>query len=233
MIRAIMFDLDGTLLPINEKDFIKSYFSLLYKKVEHLGYQKEELMKMIWMGITKMINNDGKEYNEKIFWDFFKQIYGDRVIKDKEVFDDFYLNEFKLLKEVCNENVYARKIVDYCNENFDYVILATNPFFPRNATLTRMEFVGLNENDFDYISTYENSKYCKPNSSYYKELLEKFNLRSDEVIMIGNNVKEDYYAASSIGIKTYLVGDYIINDDNLDSPKIYKMEDVIDLIRTC
>ena len=59
MIKAVFFDLDGTLLPMNEDEFVKYYFGFLCQKVAHLGYDKEELVKVIWAGTKAMIKNDG------------------------------------------------------------------------------------------------------------------------------------------------------------------------------
>lgn len=38
MIKAILFDLDGTVLPMNEEEFTKGYFGLLCKKLVSYGY---------------------------------------------------------------------------------------------------------------------------------------------------------------------------------------------------
>ena len=64
------------------------------------------------------------------------------------------------------------------------VILATNPIFPREAVLSRLSWIDLTQDDFDYITTYEISHYCKPNPDYYKEILENCNLQPAECVMI-------------------------------------------------
>ena len=87
VIKAIFFDLDGTLLPMNEKEFTDIYFSLLYKKVSSLGYTKENLIDTIWNGTKLMYKNDGSKTNEKAFWDYFENINGKEKLKDKEIFD--------------------------------------------------------------------------------------------------------------------------------------------------
>ena len=50
-----------------------------------------------------------------------------------------------------------------------------------------MSYVGLTFDDFDYVTTYENSHNCKPNPQYFIDLLNKFNLKPSEVILFGNN----------------------------------------------
>ena len=49
---------------------------------------------------------------------------------------------------------------------------------------------------------------------YFKVLLEKFNLKSDEVIVFGNNDFEDGDCASALGLKVYLIDGYLIHSSN-------------------
>ena len=54
MIKAVFFDLDGTLLPLDEESFTKIYFSLLCKRMYPLGYNPEKLIDVIWKGTKAM-----------------------------------------------------------------------------------------------------------------------------------------------------------------------------------
>ena len=232
MLKAVFFDLDGTLLPLDEDLFIKIYFKLLCDKLSPLGYESEKLVSVIWQGTKKMYANDGKISNEEVFWNNFKDNYGVEKLNDKKIIDEFYLNEFKEVKKSCEENPLARKIVTFCKENNLQVILTTNPVFPKVATLTRMSFVNLYENDFDYITTYENSFYTKPNPKYFLKILEKFNLKPEEVVLFGNNTLEDGDCSNACEIKCYMVGNYIINHDkSVGEYEHINMEDVIQTIK--
>ena len=102
--------------------------------------------------------------------------------------------------------------VQAAREKAGKVILATNPIFPKVAVDTRLSWLGLKASDFDLVTTYENSCHCKPNPAYYREILYAMNLEPWNCVMIGNDIKEDYNAAVSIGIKTYIVKDYAIGD---------------------
>lgn len=93
-----------------------------------------------------------------------------------------------------------------------------------------MSFIGLNEDDFDYVTTYENTSFAKPNPKYFEMLLNKFNLKPEEVILFANNTTEDYACASKANIKCYLVGNHIIGDvSNLD---LIKMDEIIPVIES-
>lgn len=111
------------------------------------------------------------------------------------------------------------------------VIIASNPIFPIVATKARMVWAGLNPNDFIDITAYENSCYAKPNLQYYEMILERNNLKPEEVIMIGNDVREDMIV-NKLGIDSYLITDCLLNLDNEDINK-YKhgnFEEIMNLV---
>ena len=62
--KIIFFDLDGTLLPMNQDYFLKLYFSSISKRLCFSGYEPEKLIKTIMLGTKSMILNDGKDTNE-------------------------------------------------------------------------------------------------------------------------------------------------------------------------
>ena len=95
------------------------------------------------------------------------------------------------------------------------VALATNPLFPAVATLSRIQWAGLNPEDFELVTTYENSRFCKPNPDYYREILGKLKLDGEECLMVGNDVGEDMIARR-LGMKVFLLTDCLINKDNAD-----------------
>ena len=210
MLKAVLFDLDSSLLPMNEDEFTKGYFKLLCKKLMPLGYDSEKLVGAIWDGTKCMVKNDGSKTNEEVFWNRFQQIYGSEKIKDKQVVDSFYTEEFNKTKAFCEPNPYAKQIVDFVRSLGLKVILATNPIFPLSGINTRLGFIGLDKDDFDYVSSYEVSHYSKPNPKYYIEILEKNGLKPEEVIMFGNNEVEDCEASELARIKSYLVGEHLI-----------------------
>ena len=229
-IRAIFFDLDGTLAPLEEKKFVQLYMTLLGKKAIEYGYDGDKFIKAIGKGTMAMFSNDGLITNEQLFWKIVNESFP--TIND-EMFIDFYKNEFKQTLITVGENQFAKQIVDFCKENFEFVVLSTNPLFPLTATKQRMEKVGLKEEDFDFVTAYENSSYCKPNPEYFISLLNKFGLKSDEVLVIGNNDYEDGECAFKAGIKCVLIGDNLIHDERckMTFPH-YKMEDVISFLKT-
>ena len=77
MIKNILFDLDGTLLPMDMEKFTQGYFKRLVMKAAPRGYEPEKLIKSVWAGTAAMVKNNGGITNEEAFWNKFSEIYGE------------------------------------------------------------------------------------------------------------------------------------------------------------
>lgn len=214
-ITTVLFDLDGTLLPMDQDIFIKTYFGHLAAKLAPIGFEPEKLIKTIWNGTMAMIANDGSRTNEDAFWEFFTQVYGPESLVHKPFIDSFYSNEFSRVRDVCGFAPTAKEIVDSLKAAGKTVVLATNPIFPAVATKNRIRWAGLTPEDFVLYTTYENSSFCKPNPKYYTEILEKIGRRPEECLMVGNDVGEDMIT-ESMGMKVFLLTDCLINKTEND-----------------
>ena len=215
MIKNILFDLDGTLLPMDQDKFANGYFSRLVKKLAPLGYDPKKTVDGIWAGTAAMVKNNGDCTNEQAFWNKFGEIFGEKAIKDKPVFDEYYRVEFQDVKTDCGFNTQAAGTVKKLEKDGFKLILATNPIFPAVATESRIKWAGLDKDDFLLYTTYENSHYCKPNPDYYREICEKLSLNPTECLMVGNDVEEDA-AAEKLGMRVFLLTDCLINKKGKD-----------------
>ena len=214
-ITTVLFDLDGTLLPMDQDVFVKDYFTRIAGKVAPAGYEPKKLIELIWRGIAAMVKNDGSKTNEAAFWEYAGSVYGERIMQDKHLFDEFYEKEFDKIKAVCGYDPAAAEIVYNLKERGFRVVLATNPIFPARATRWRIQWAGLKPEDFEIYTTYENASYCKPNLKYYQSILEKLQVRPEECLMVGNDVGEDMIA-EKLGMKVFLLTDCLINKAETD-----------------
>lgn len=207
--KAILFDLDGTLLPLDEKLFVDIYFTELSKVFSEYNIESNKFVEAIWTATHEIIKNDGKRTNEEAFWEKFKSIINIDLSNVKEVLEKFYANEFfTKLKKCSTENNLAKVAVNLAKKNGRKVVLATNPVFPIDA-LVRLKWTGLDIDDFDYVTHYSNSSFSKPNPKYYLDLCKKLNVEPKDCLMIGNDERQDIFAASSAGMNCYLVTDYL------------------------
>ena len=208
--KAILFDLDGTLLPMDQEIFIKAYIGGLVKAALPAGYEPKALANAIQAGTYAMVKNKGERTNEEVFWDYMISVYGKTVIDDLSLFDEFYRTEFQKVKDFCGFEPRIREIIDLVKSKGFRVALATNPLFPKIATESRIRWAGLDVGDFEFFTSYENSHYSKPNPDYYREVLAKIALPAEECVMVGNDADEDT-VAEKLGMKVFLLTDCLIN----------------------
>lgn len=214
-IKAVLFDLDGTLLPMDQDTFTKDYFSRLAKKLEPFGYAPENVIKSVWAGVKAMVMNDGSHTNEELFWDCFSKVLGEDILGKKPLFEEFYKTDFQKVKNSCGFNSKSAAVVKMLKEKGYRIALATNPIFPSVATESRIRWAGLEPSDFEFYTTYENSRHCKPNTAYYTDILNILGLKTEECIMVGNDVGEDMIA-EKLGMKVFLLTECIINKAEAD-----------------
>lgn len=215
MITTCFFDLDGTLLPMDQDIFVKSYLSRLTKKMAPHGYAPETLIKAVWAGTAAMVQNDGSVTNEVVFWNLFNKLFGRDTRADEPLFEAFYREEFQQVRLDCGFDPRAAEAIREIKAMGLRTVLATNPLFPPIATRSRIRWAGLDPEDFEWITTYDNSSHCKPNPDYYREILDKLDLKAAECLMVGNDVTEDM-VAGTLGMKVFLLTDCLINRDNVD-----------------
>ena len=232
MIKVIMFDLDGTLLPMNQDSFVRAYFGGLAKKLEPFGFSPEEVVNAVTRGVGAMMKNDGTLTNEEVFWNKFSELLGEQIRDYMELFEDYYKNEFQQVRHVCGFDEKAKKVVDVAKEKGFRVVLATSPMFPKIATVSRMSWAGFEPTDFEIYTTYEDYSFCKPNLNYYREVISSLNVLPEECVMVGNDVLEDM-VAKELGVEVFLLTDNLINRQNKDISEYNQggFDDLIDYLK--
>lgn len=214
-LKAVLFDLDGTLLPMDQDVFVRSYMKRLAARLAPFGYDPKQLIAAIWEGTGAMVANDGAMTNEEAFWARFTQLLGAHTRQDEPKFDEFYRTDFQEVRHDCGFDPAAAGAVREIQDLGLRVTLATNPIFPAVATHSRIRWAGLETGDFEIITTYENSRHCKPNLDYYRDILAQMGLQPGECLMVGNDVTEDM-VAGTLGMKTFLITRDLINKENKD-----------------
>lgn len=213
--KTVLFDLDGTLLPLDQEAFGKAYIFGMAKYMTPYGYDLQELIRGITVGTGAMVKNDGAATNEEVFWHYFSGQMGRDARVDEPYFEEYYRTEFQKVREVCGFNPKSAEVIAFLKQAGCRVVLATNPLFPRIATYSRAAWAGMDPADFDLITTYENSRHCKPNPEYYRDVLADLGEKPENCIMVGNDVQEDMVALA-LGMKVFLLTDSLINRDNTD-----------------
>lgn len=210
MMNTVLFDLDGTLLPMNLDVFIKVYFDALGKHFTNYGYDYETILNAVITGTKAMLANDGKQTNESVFWQQFEASSSLGKEDVQEAFEHFYTDVFPTLNAVTRQNENMIKSVRLLKEKGYTLLLTTNPMFPKEAVEARLHWAGLEPDLFTMMTSYENCCATKPNVLYYEEVIKKQNLKIEECMMVGNDSKEDG-VIETLGIPLYLIEDDLIH----------------------
>ncbi len=210
MIKNILFDLDGTLLPMDLEEFTKLYFGRLQERFNELGYDANLVLKGVMAGTKVMMQNDGSATNEEAFWHCFEQVTGIDKKACEEDFTNFYAVDFADLGKYTTQNSNMIAAATLLVEKGYRLFLTTNPLFPKMAVEERVKWAGLDANIFELLTSYEYCRYTKPNVNYYKDVIANENLNVEECMMVGNDALEDG-VIETLGVPLYLVEDHLIN----------------------
>lgn len=234
MIDTVLFDLDGTLLPMDMERFMKAYFEAVSKSFYDV-MEPKAFIKNIMLATNYMVENtEPHKTNRQAFEEEFSRLMGCDINPLMGRFIDFYSTEFKKLKDTVSPQPQplCREIVNILLYKGYDVVLATNPLFPQIAIEERIRWSGIEVGAFKAITTFEGMHFCKPKLEYYKEIMEIINKEPKNCMMVGNDVEEDM-VASELGMKTFLLEDYIISRGSELPPIDYRgsYEDLYDFVR--
>lgn len=211
MRKAVFFDLDGTLLPLDLEMFIGLYFEAIEANGMMRSIDPTSGHKIFEKAIHAMMANDGRATNAEVFLGTIERLSSLGRQRFLEMADIFYNGDYKRIHVSAQSDPRVPEMIAVLKEKGYRLILSTNPLFPGIATNQRVEWAGLSPSDFEYISVYDNSSYCKPHPGYYIEILRKAGLSADECYIVGNDVKEDM-SAVALGFEGFLLTDHLIGD---------------------
>jgi FMN phosphatase YigB (HAD superfamily) len=200
--RAILFDLDGTLLSNDMDVFLPRYFELLTAHMAHI-LPPDEFLEHLMQATQKMLSNDGRATNQEVFASAFYPLAGRSRMEMEMEFTDFYTNEYPALQQYTWRKPEARQVVQQAFDLGYDVVIATNPLFPTAAVKQRLEWAGVDDFAFRLVTTYENSCATKPNLLYFEQILETIGYPPEASLVIGDEDMD--MVAAHLGCSTFLV----------------------------
>jgi FMN phosphatase YigB (HAD superfamily) len=215
-LRALLLDLDDTLIDTSMDTFIPAYFRALETFVAGVVEPERFINELLNATRAMDRNEDRGQTNEEVFAAAFYPALGvDR--QEMELFlERFYSEAFPRLEPLTNPRSAAPKIVKWAKDHDLQVVIATNPLFPRTAIEQRMAWggVGVDRFDFELVTCYENSHATKSSPAYFREIVEHLGRRPEECLMVGDNWGWDVVCAGEAGIPSYW-----ISNDGGDPPE--------------
>jgi HAD superfamily hydrolase (TIGR01549 family) len=228
MTLTVLLDLDDTLLANDMNKFLPAYLQALSSFLDDLP--PNETIRQVMMATRQMERNrDPSRTLEEVFDASF---YPGLGVRKKDLWDKivrFYADVFPTLQKLTVPNPGTIDLVNYLFQKGYQVIIATNPYFPRAATVHRLAWAGIpvDRYPFTLISTYEDFHFSKPDPAYYAELLAQAGWSTDRVVMIGDDFDLDILPAATLGIPTFWINKLDPPDNMPASARSGDISDVI------
>lgn len=216
MIKAILFDLDGTLLPVTNDFFFRNYLNDVSTALPGVD------PKLLGAAIVEVLGevmreNDPKRTIGDVFMRKLSERVGMTVAAMTPHLDEYYAEGFPLLGRGITPNPHVPEMVSAAKDKGYRLVLATNPVFPAAATRERIRWAGLEESDFEFVTYFDDCRHTKPHLEYYRhEVLDRLDLYAADCLMVGNDIGEDMAPAAALGMSTYLLTDYLIGERDED-----------------
>ncbi len=201
----LLFDLDDTLLGNVASTFVPAYMQAMSIRLAQVA-DPPVFIKILLAAIRQMMENPDpdKTLEEKFDAVFYPALGVDR--KDVQgLFDTFYAEDYPQLRSLTRSKPEAVEVIRQVLERGDLPAIATNPLYPRDAILQRLDWAGLpaNEVPFALIPSYETFHYSKPNPAFYAEFLAQLGWPKTPVVMVGNDVDLDIGGARQLGLDVF------------------------------
>lgn len=210
--QLVFFDLDGTLLPMDPREFIQEYFARLGAYAAGIGLDPERFGTALNGGVRAMATDRTDRMNDEVFWESFHELYGEANPAIDARIGEFYDTVFPHIGDGFVPDPNAARAIGALRAKGYPIFLTTMPLFPLPGVEWRCRWAGVDPAAFARITTYDNSFAVKPDLRYYRQNLEIAGCAPEEVLMVGNNTREDL-AAMELGCDGYLVTDQLIDPD--------------------
>jgi len=205
LLKAVLFDLDNTLIHFDEREFFEAYIpriSTVFSDMMPL----ETLITKLLLSTQMLVNNNGQMSNAEYFMSSFSLGYEGYKEEIWKRFIKFYETEFDRFQALVSVTPGVREVFVKLKKTGMKLVIASNPIWPQIVQMKRLSWAGLGDWNFELVTHIENMSYCKPHIEYYLEVCKKINEKPEGCLMVGNDPVNDLVVAK-IGMKTFLVTD--------------------------
>ncbi|HIE38114.1 MAG TPA: HAD family hydrolase [Anaerolineales bacterium] len=209
MIRAILMDLDNTLLENDMDRFVPAYLAALSEYMSGL-FPPEIFVRHLMQATNAMLSNtDTSRTNMEAFDAAFFPALGRGRSEMEPLFDTFYATRFPQLRELTRPNPASRPLLEWAFAQGFQIAVATNPLFPRTAIEQRLAWAGVPVGEFPYhlVTSYEDMHATKPHPAYFLEIARRLGRRPEECLMVGDEWRLDIHPALGVGMQAYWIAD--------------------------
>lgn len=205
MLKAVLFDLDNTLILFEEEKFLMGYYPVLAARFTGI-FPDGQFAKSLMDATVALRDNDGSRSNRELFLEAF--CGGFNVDRDEvwSRFEQFFSLDFDIFKDAVSAAPGAAEAFRHAKGRGLKIVVATNPIWPLVVQQKRLGWAGLGDIEVDLITNIDNMSFCKPQLGYFKQICRLINVTPQECLMVGDDPANDMVAAK-VGMKTYQATD--------------------------
>jgi FMN phosphatase YigB (HAD superfamily) len=216
---TILFDLDGTLLPLRVDELLPPCCAALTRHWAPVFAEPARLAEHIFASLEVMIRTATPErLNAETYWADLEARTGvGRDVLRGPRFDAFYRDVFPRQRALYGDRLpgHGRALATAALDAGHDIVLATNPIWPRVAIEERMRWAGVHDLPWKLVTSMDDMHFAKPHPGYYAEICARIGRRPDECVLVGNDVEEDAIAGARAGLSVLLLTDHLENKRNL------------------
>lgn len=207
MIKAVLLDLDDTLLTNDDAVFLPAYAH----KADTFFYEQigvSNIGRLAMQSVLAMLQSTAYHVNNTdIAIEFIAEKSGVSPEVLSPLFEIFYNTVFPTLEPLTQSKPEAAKLIQILQSQGIAVVIATNPVYPDIAIQHRLRWANI-PHEFDtyaLVTTGDRLHFIKPRAEYYAEILARIGVEPEEALMVGNSLENDIYPAAKLGLHTYQI----------------------------
>jgi FMN phosphatase YigB (HAD superfamily) len=217
MIKAVLLDLDDTLLHNPDSIFVPAYLTMADTYFADY-WQYPGISKALLQAVQAFASKrDMQHTNSDIAYNIITHVTERTIDVVQKGFFDFYRSAYPALRQHVKSTRTALALINCLREQKLSVVIATNPIYPAEAIRQRLAWAGIPDQLTDYalVTHADNMHFAKPDPAFFAEIIARLGVEPDEAIMVGDSLRNDILPAQEIGLHTYHI---------VESPKIAQGE---------
>lgn len=207
MIKAVLLDLDDTLITSDTDNFFPTYLRELGRHAAALGPPEQFVKQLMGSFEQTLYQYDPARPLYERLMERFSAEAGHELATLEPLFVSFYSDVYQSLRDWIQARPASRRLLEWLFARDYTVVVATNPGLPEVAIHHRMRWgdIAPEQYDFDLITTLESMHFGKPRAEYYAEIVLRLGVEPDEAIMVGDDWAADLVGAATAGLHTFWV----------------------------
>lgn len=212
MIKAILLDLDDTLIHNPTMAFMLAYFAQVDA---HFGalWGERPYSQLLSASVRRLMFDPVTDVTTLQHSNLTRILAGLAAEIDRTpaevlaALSDFYAGGYQALRPCVRPADGASALLAALQAQGYAIVIATNPVYPADAIRQRLAWGSLPDDFAQYalVTTADNMHFAKPSPAYYAEILARVGVEPDEAVMIGDSLTNDVQAAGAVGLHAFHV----------------------------